>query len=403
MNLTLEVLHKLVFFGLAALFIFQSILLFARSKNNVSCKTMALLELFWGTEYLIALIFMYTIKTPEIYQLLREQILVISSLFISLTIFFPAQILIPHWLTWKRIFLLLLPVVVMAGLYYGIMFLLGESPEKIRSFKMLRDSFWHFNVWFRFVLLIVDIICVVYVLRWLTRHERKYTEWKKNNVNEAKSLDIFLMPYYNYIVIGSFFFYMGVLFMGGRVAVICHGMFMIICFSYLFYKTLFYDNSSPKSFFGNQEQKTEAMQNVETTDNSLDDEEQKISEQNFEDKLPDYKDLLENWMNDERPYLFKDFKLSDVTSVLPLNRSYLSRVFNQGFGKNFSEVVRGYRVDYSKMLMKQNPRLSMREMADLCGFHSESAFIRAFKIVTGVTPNQFKIHLICFPDDKSQK
>lgn len=83
-------------------------------------------------------------------------------------------------------------------------------------------------------------------------------------------------------------------------------------------------------------------------------------------------------------------KLSDVSRVLPLNRSYLSRVFNEGFGKNFNEVVRFYRVEYSREVLSKEPSFPLQKVAELCGFGSDSTFIRAFKQVTGMTPSQFK-------------
>ena len=49
-------------------------------------------------------------------------------------------------------------------------------------------------------------------------------------------------------------------------------------------------------------------------------------------------------MAERKPYLRGDFKFMDVSEILPLNRTYLSRVFNDGFGDSFSGVVRDYRI-----------------------------------------------------------
>ena len=64
----------------------------------------------------------------------------------------------------------------------------------------------------------------------------------------------------------------------------------------------------------------------------------------FLNKLPAYHDEIANWMIKEKPYLNPSFKLMDVSNILPLNRTYLSRVFNDGFGESFSNVVRNYRI-----------------------------------------------------------
>lgn len=59
----------------------------------------------------------------------------------------------------------------------------------------------------------------------------------------------------------------------------------------------------------------------------------------FVDKIPEYKAMLEQWMQTEKPHLNKDFKLLDVMQVLPLNRSYLSRIFNEAYGETFFDFI----------------------------------------------------------------
>lgn len=110
----------------------------------------------------------------------------------------------------------------------------------------------------------------------------------------------------------------------------------------------------------------------------------------FGTRIPCYVEKCKQWLETEKPYLFKDFKLMDVARILPLNRSYLSRVFNDGFGKNFSEVVRDYRVDYSITLLQDHPERTIDDIAAQSGFHSEVTYVRSFKFVKGITPAQYR-------------
>ena len=114
------------------------------------------------------------------------------------------------------------------------------------------------------------------------------------------------------------------------------------------------------------------------------------NDESFETQLPSYVDKLKNWMEKEKPYLYKDFKLTDVTRVLPLNRSYISRVINVGFGKNFSELVRFYRISYAKNILENNIDIYIHNVGYLSGFSSDSSFIRSFVAETGMTPTQYR-------------
>lgn len=402
MGITIDVLHIYFFIGVATLFIFQSIVLFARSKNNKARRTMAVLELLWGIEYLFALSMMHQYNLEGEYTILREKVLVIGNYYISFMLFFPMQVLLPGWLNWKRIILLVLPIVVVSSVYYGGMYLLGESPEHLFTYAMVADSFWHFNVWFRFVMLLSNIIYIVCLLKWLYKYEARYIKWKNENYADQEYVDISWMRAYDYMIVGIFIFYLGILFIGGRISVLCHCTFVICSFSYIFYKTLFFKSPYPEDFYATLDASAKVVEEdvylTSPTDDA--DDAKNVMEQSFENRIPEYIELLRTWMENEKPYLYNDFKLTDVSRVLPLNRSYLSRIFNDGFGHNFSEVVRGYRVEYSKEMIVATPDMSLHKIAILSGFHSDASFIRAFKQVYGMTPSQFKIQ--AFEQDIAQ-
>lgn len=110
----------------------------------------------------------------------------------------------------------------------------------------------------------------------------------------------------------------------------------------------------------------------------------------FVDKIPEYKLMLERWMETEKPYMNKDFKLLDVMQALPLNRSYLSRMFNEAYGETFFSVVMRYRIEESVRMLESRPDLTVTRIADICGFSSASVFGRAFLKNRGVTPKEYR-------------
>lgn len=394
MGTTLEILHNYFFTGVITLFFFQSIILFVRSKQNIARKTMAITELLWGLEYLMTFILMNLLDVSREYMLMREKVLIVGNCYIVIALFFPMQVLIPGWLNWRRIVLLFLPIVAMTAFFYGGIYFLDESIEHPSTYAALYQSIGHFNIWFRFVMLFSNMIYIYYVLRWVNGFEHKYIQWKNENFSDQEYVDISWMKSYYYILVGIFLFYLGILFIGGRISVMFHCSFCVLSFSYLFYKALFYESPYPKGF------------HVDGTDNTKDpivelcavavEEKMMDSEDlegNFDSMLETYTYRITKWMEEEKPYLYKEFKLTDVVRVLPLNRSYLSRVFNEGFGRNFSEVVRAYRVEYAKELIKNNKMMPFYEIAELSGFSSSSTMNRAFKQTIGMTPNQFKLSI----------
>ena len=81
----------------------------------------------------------------------------------------------------------------------------------------------------------------------------------------------------------------------------------------------------------------------------------------------------------------------DVTDILPLNRTYLSRVFNDGFGDSFSSVVREYRIREAEWMLANRKDIPVGQIGELCGFSSPSAFHRAFvQSHDGLTPNRYR-------------
>lgn len=119
--------------------------------------------------------------------------------------------------------------------------------------------------------------------------------------------------------------------------------------------------------------------------------EKSMNETVFLVKLPEYKTKVQQWMEETKPYLRKDFKLMDVAGVLPLNRTYLSQIFNEGWGESFSDVVRSYRIHYAEELLRNHPGLTVNQVALKSGFTSPSALHRTFaQYHDGITPKQYR-------------
>ena len=113
-------------------------------------------------------------------------------------------------------------------------------------------------------------------------------------------------------------------------------------------------------------------------------------DEGFRTRIPRYASVIRTWLENERPYLDRSFKLIDVSAVVPLNRTYLSRIFNEGLGESFSDMVSRLRMEEAKRLLAESPDTSISEIAERCGFASHSSFHRAFVRSEGMKPGDYR-------------
>lgn len=101
--------------------------------------------------------------------------------------------------------------------------------------------------------------------------------------------------------------------------------------------------------------------------------------------------LLQAFMENEKPYINTDLSLQSLADDLNLSRHQVSNLINQQHHKNFYEFVNSYRVEEVKFLMQQpeNQNIKLMSLAYDAGFNSKSSFNRTFKQVTEMTPSQY--------------
>lgn len=88
-------------------------------------------------------------------------------------------------------------------------------------------------------------------------------------------------------------------------------------------------------------------------------------------------------------YSDSDLSLSGVSEHLGIHSSYLSRLFNESMGKNFTTVLNEHRIETARQLLRVS-KLSITEIGFKTGFNSAQNFIRVFKKHIGVTPGQYR-------------
>ncbi len=124
--------------------------------------------------------------------------------------------------------------------------------------------------------------------------------------------------------------------------------------------------------------------------------EEKIN--NAKEEMPElnsWKDKLLDHMAACKPYLEPELTLFDLAKQLKTNSSILSKVINDGTGRNFNDFINAYRVQevINKLKAGDQQTQTLLGIAYDSGFNSKATFNRAFKKVTGKTPKEFMDHL----------
>lgn len=87
-----------------------------------------------------------------------------------------------------------------------------------------------------------------------------------------------------------------------------------------------------------------------------------------------------------------DVSLQVIAEHFFYNPSYLSRLFKSTLEMNYTEFVREIKVKIARNNL-ENPTLNMRDVSKHSGFNSYKQFLQAFRLVTGMTPTDYRRNL----------
>lgn len=91
-------------------------------------------------------------------------------------------------------------------------------------------------------------------------------------------------------------------------------------------------------------------------------------------------------------YKQPDLKITQISSRLQTNRTYISHLINSEFSCTFNDFVNKYRITEAKRLLseKDSKKYSLDHVAEKSGFGSLSTFIRVFRDSEGITPGRYR-------------
>ena len=94
------------------------------------------------------------------------------------------------------------------------------------------------------------------------------------------------------------------------------------------------------------------------------------------------KHIQKNYMN--------DISLSDMAKIYSVSPEHMSRTFKKETGFGFSEYLTLVRLQKAEYMLKNEPGMSVSEIAYACGFNDSNYFSDKFKKSYGVAPSKIK-------------
>ena len=111
-----------------------------------------------------------------------------------------------------------------------------------------------------------------------------------------------------------------------------------------------------------------------------------------DDKTRDMVHKIIAAMEKEKLYKETELTLRDLAEKLQYPSYQVSQGLNEGLGKNFYDLVNGYRVEEAKRLLvdPRNTNYTILAVGFEAGFNSKTTFNTVFKKMTGLTPTDFR-------------
>jgi AraC-like DNA-binding protein len=125
--------------------------------------------------------------------------------------------------------------------------------------------------------------------------------------------------------------------------------------------------------------------------NFIPEEEDRPIVENIEPEIQAWKTKLLSHIETKQPFLEPELTLNELAKQMNTNSSLLSKVINDGTGRNFNDFINHYRVRevIKKLKAGEQQTQTLLGIALDSGFNSKATFNRSFKKEMGKTPKEY--------------
>lgn len=338
-----------------------AVLIFAHSDGMRFRKSWAWSLTIWGILDLTCVVLDVGFGIPLLAlgsQPMSSMALLVCNLLGWLLTLYPTEILRPGWISFRRVCYQLLPMIAVV--------IINEMTKSID-------------------LSILIALYPVLLVFMVFSHLRAYRTWCEQNYSTMQDIDVQSIVRILLILVAicGVFFYMCI--SNSPTRVFTQQFLLSILIVYGTEQILF--RRDPWAHMTILEIETE-IEAIEQSEESVDTAPQKAVPLSPERQKPIA--VLEKWMKTDKPYLNPAMNVTDIQHVLSINRTYISQLLRDAYGKTFYQYINSYRVEEAKQQMIAQPKLSMQAVADSCGFSSRRLFYQVFTRETGLTPSQWR-------------
>lgn len=107
----------------------------------------------------------------------------------------------------------------------------------------------------------------------------------------------------------------------------------------------------------------------------------------------EYENSQNKYISEIKQYIHTNYpkliKISEMANLLNINRSHLYRIFKKEMGIGIEDYIINIRINHAKVLLKDTS-FSVSDVATLIGYKNYTTFFKRFKLVTGVTPIEYR-------------
>lgn len=89
-------------------------------------------------------------------------------------------------------------------------------------------------------------------------------------------------------------------------------------------------------------------------------------------------------------YIDTDINIDYLASELKVNRFHLQKIFKEQFNTNIYQTIKSIRLQKASNLLLTNVRSTISQIANQCGYSSQTSFITAFKLKFKQTPTEWR-------------
>lgn len=95
-------------------------------------------------------------------------------------------------------------------------------------------------------------------------------------------------------------------------------------------------------------------------------------------------------MNYIYKYIDTNINIDELCLELNISKFHLHRIFKEEFGRNIYESIKAIRLQKASSLLITNRHSTITQIAKMCGYSSQTSFIRTFKEHFLMTPKQWR-------------